>query len=73
MKGLPVKRCKRLRVDQGRTQSSVGQVARISTPRISQIESGHVRPYPIETARLARALGWTGSPADLMDEVDDDD
>jgi len=38
---------------------------------MSQIENGHVVPYPVELQRLAQALGWQGEPAALLDVLDE--
>ncbi len=45
------------RVLAGLKQIQLAQAARISCPRLSQIECGYVPPRPDELARLAKVLG----------------
>lgn len=55
----------------GWTRRELGARADLHPARVGVIENGRVVPYPIELARLARALGWSGNPEDLLGEVDD--
>jgi len=49
-------RLKELRQKQGLTQMQLGQKARLTPQFISGIERGHLRPYPKQMDRIARAL-----------------
>jgi ribosome-binding protein aMBF1 (putative translation factor) len=51
------------------SRTELGRRARIHPARVGQAERGRVVPYPVELARLAKALGWAGDPAALLDEV----
>ena len=55
----------------GWTRRELGARADLHPARVGVIENGHVVPYPVELERLARALGYHGDPADLLEEVDD--
>lgn len=46
-------------------QSGVNQVT------IGQIVAGRFVPYPVQLEKLARALGFEGEPAQLIEEVED--
>ena len=59
-----------LRRAAGLTKFRLGALASIHPSRVGQFESGRVVPYPVELERLARALGWQGEPAALLDEVE---
>ena len=52
------------------SKRELGQRADLHPNRVGQIENERVRPYPVELARLARALGYHGDPADLVREVE---
>ena len=54
------------------TQERLALEARVSRPRVSNIENGRVRPYEGELARIAEALMFRGKPAELLlEEVSD--
>ncbi len=53
----------------GWTKSELARRARVHYPRVGQIESSMAQPYRPELRRLARALKWSGDPADLLREV----
>jgi len=65
-----VRRITKLRQEAGLTKFALGILAHIHPSRVGQTENGHVVPYPVELERLARALGWEGEPAALLDEVE---
>jgi transcriptional regulator with XRE-family HTH domain len=48
---------RRCREEKGWSQAELGRRAHLHPATISQIESGHLRPYPRQLAKLARALG----------------
>jgi len=49
------------------TQAKVAYRAGLHPAELSRIESGWLRPYPRQAARLARVLGL--KPTELLDEV----
>lgn len=55
----------------GWTKRELGARATLHPARISVIENQRVRPYDVELARIAAALGWPGDPSCLLEEVDD--
>lgn len=54
------------------SQAALAREAGINANTISGTESGHVRPYPRQLEAMAQALGWTGPPEALLDEVGDE-
>jgi len=44
--------------------------AHVAPQTIGQVELGNRKAYPAELARIAEALGFTGEPAELLEEVD---
>ena len=54
------------------TRRELGARSNLHPNRVGQIENERVRPYPVELERLARALGYAGEPAGLLEEVDDE-
>jgi len=55
----------------GWTKRELGARADLHPARVGVIENGRVIPYPVELERLARALGFKGEPAALIEEADD--
>jgi transcriptional regulator with XRE-family HTH domain len=53
----------------GWTQTDLGYHARVQPSDISRIETGRMRPYPNQLARLATALNL--SPNALLDPIED--
>lgn len=45
------------------------QRARIAPSTYTWIETGRFIPYPVMLARCADALGWTGEPQALLEDV----
>ena len=66
---------KKLRLDEGITRREVAARAELHPSLIGQFENGRATPPPdsVELARWAEALGWAGSPAALLDEVEADE
>jgi transcriptional regulator with XRE-family HTH domain len=62
-----------LRETLGMTKQQLGALASVSPARVGTYENGREIPRPgsVTLARLARALGWGGDPAALLDEVAD--
>lgn len=56
----------------GWSKLRLSQEARIAPIYVSQAESRRRVPYPPELERIAAALGWTGEPAALLEDVNDD-
>ena len=54
----------------GVSKTRLAQMAGLNPGTIIGTESGRLVPYPVQLAKMAAALGWTGDPAALMDEVD---
>lgn len=55
----------------GWTKRELGARADVHPNRVGAIENDRVRPYPPELERLARALGYKGDPAGLVEVVRD--
>ncbi len=49
------------------TKFALGAKSGVHPSRVGQIESGHVVPYDVELARLARALHFAGDPHELLE------
>ena len=56
----------------GLTRARLGAVASVHPARVGQIENQRIRPYDVELARIAEALGYAGDPATLLEEVGSD-
>jgi ribosome-binding protein aMBF1 (putative translation factor) len=67
---LVVLRIAKERRRRGWTQTQLAAKARLSTSDVSRIETGRMRPYPVQAERLARALNLRVES--LLDEVPDD-
>jgi len=65
-----VKILTRERETRGWSKSELGRQARLHPARVGQGENGRAVLYDVELARLAAALGWTGDPAALLEDVD---
>ena len=59
------------RKSRGWSKAELGRRARLHPARVGQAESGRAVLYDVELARLAKALGWSGEPAALLEEVHD--
>lgn len=62
----------RERQARGWSKSELGRRARLHPSRCGQAENGRAILYDVELARLAEALGWTGDPAALLEEAQDE-
>ena len=56
----------------GWSKSELGRQARLHPARVGQGENGRAVLYDVELARLAEALGWTGDPAELLEDMNDE-
>lgn len=68
---MAVIRLTQLRERERLTRAAVGAKASVHPARVGAIENGRLVPRPdsVELSRLAQALGWTGEPCQLLDEV----
>ena len=57
----------------GMSQAKLARVADVNQSCMSRIENGKEPPYPVRGKRIADALGWKGDPAELFEEVHEDD
>lgn len=64
-----MKRAKQERLRLGLSGLETARRAKLAPATLSQIESGRFVPYDKQLARLAEALGWTGRPEALLEEV----
>ena len=53
----------------GMSQSKLARAADVNQSCMSRIEAGKEPPYPYR----GNALGWKGDPAELFEEVEDDE
>lgn len=57
----------------GMSQAKLARAADVNQSCMSRIENGKEPPYPMRGKRIADALGWKGDPAELFEEVADDE
>ena len=57
----------------GMSQSKLARAADVNQSCMSRIEAGKEPPYPYRGKRIANAMGWKGDPAELFEEVEDDE
>lgn len=57
----------------GMSQAKLARVADVNQSCMSRIENGKEPPYPIRGKRIADALGWKGDPAELFEDVTEND
>jgi len=56
------------------SKAELARRARLDQANVSRIEAGRMRPYAVELARLARALGVKPTEAErLLDDLDGND
>lgn len=66
----------RLKTERMRLRKSQSEIARLTgmhVTTISQIENGHLNPYPGQVTKLVAALEWAQDPKGLFEEVEEDD
>lgn len=68
MKRIVLERQKR-----GMSQAKLARAADVNQSCMSRIENGKEPPYPHRGKRIAAALGWDGDPAELFEEVPNDE
>lgn len=54
----------------GLSQNSLARRALLHPTTVSLVESGRFRPGQDQLARLANALGWSGEPAALLEDLE---
>lgn len=57
----------------GMSQAKLARTAGVNQSCMSRIENGKEPPYPHRGKRIADALGWEGDPAELFEEVDENE
>ena len=57
----------------GMSQAKLARLAEINASSLSRIEGGKELAYPHRGKRIADALGWTGDPMELFEEVGEDE
>ena len=68
-----MKRLEFMRRSNGWSQRKLGEAAGVSASYICNAESRGMTLYPNQAKRLADALGWRGDPAELFEEVTEND
>lgn len=68
-----MRRCKLERLMRDMKQMELSRITGMHPTSISAIENGRLRPYPGQVDKIVAALGWTGDPAELFEEVEDDE
>ena len=65
---------KRLRIERearGLSRVELSRKAGMSEVTYGKVELGTMPPYPKYRAAIAEALGWTGDPMELFEDVED--
>lgn len=57
------------RTDAGLSQRKLGELAKVSHSDICKAERRGLRLYAAQAERVARVLGWEGSPDGLFEEA----
>lgn len=60
------------RQSMGLSMSALARKAGMHPSSVSQIENGRLVAYPGQVAKLSKAVGWKGDPAELFEEVNVD-
>ena len=55
-----------VRLSRGWSQSELARRAHINAGTVSLVESGRLKPYPAQIAKIARALGHPSDAADQL-------
>lgn len=64
-----MRRLKKLRVNLDMSQSKLAEVAKVDASYICRAEKMGCPLYPEQAKRISAALGWTGDPSALIEEV----
>ena len=65
-------RLEALRISAGLSKSKLARMAELSPALVTYAEQRGFRLYPVQLARLAKAIGWPSDPEALLDEVGTD-
>lgn len=65
-----MKRLQQEREARGWSKSELARRARMANSTVGNIESGRLQPYPVQLAKLSRALEWPGEETELLEEVE---
>lgn len=57
----------------GMSQAALARAAEVNQSSMSRIENGLEPAYSHRGKRIADALGWKGDPAELFEEVPEDE
>ena len=57
-------------IRRGMSQRELAERAHVNEASVSSILHGKAKAYPERGRRIAVALGWTGDPEELFEEVD---
>lgn len=68
-----VKRITIVRNEKGLSQSALARKAGVNQTSLCRIEKGKEPPYPLRAQRIADALGWSGDPSELFEDVSEDE
>ena len=60
---------KQILLEREESQLQLSYKAQVSPSDVSRYMSGERKPYPNHAQRIADALGWTGEPKELFEEV----
>lgn len=68
-----MQRCKLERLLHDMKQSEMARMTGMHPTSISAIENGRLRPYPGQVEKIVAALEWEGDPAELFEEVSENE
>lgn len=68
-----MQRCKLERLMRDMKQMELSRITGMHPTSISAIENGRLRPYPGQVDKFVSALEWKGDPAELFEEVDENE
>ena len=57
----------------GISQAKLARLADVNASSMNRIERGKEPAYPRRGQKIADALGWTGDPMELFEEVSEDE
>ena len=59
-----------MRKQKGMTQRGLAKMAHINSMYMNLFETGRANPSAVQAKKIARALGYSGDPMDLFEEID---
>jgi len=60
----------RERESRGWSRAELSRRANMNAATIGQLEAGRLVPYAVQLEKIAAALGWSGDPHALLEDVD---